>query len=183
MADAATTLVLRMQDDASAAMNQFGQTTDQATIQSIQMNAALTAMGSALTGVGSLLTQVDTPAAKLAGTFLTTGGAMLATTSAIMTMIPYIKQMITWLRSLAVTQAIVKALSGPVGWAQIGIGMAVAGAATAGIIGMTGGFSGGGGGGTTVNVNAQAFAGNTSEARKFASKIQRYSREESSIGR
>lgn len=180
MADAATTLVLRMQDEASAEMNQFGQTTQQATIQSIQMNAALTAMGSALTGVGSLLGQVDTPAAKLASTFLTTGGAMLSTTSAIIQMIPYIKQMITWLRSLAVTQAIVKALSGPAGWATLGIGLAVAGAATAGIVAATGGF---GGGGTTVNVNSQAFAGNTAEARKFATKINRFGREESRIGR
>ena len=48
--------------------------------------------------------------------------------------------------------------------------------------GATGGF-GGGGGGTTVNINSQAFAGNTAEARKFATKINRFGREETRIGR
>ena len=55
-----------------------------------------------------------------------------------------IKQLIEMLRKLAITKAIVAALSGPIGWTQLGIGLAVAGATTAGIIGLTGGFGGGG---------------------------------------
>ncbi len=180
MADVATTLVLRMQDEASVQMAQFGETTQAAQIEAIQFNAALTAMGSALTAVGSLLGQIDSPATKLASTFLITGGAILSTTSAIIQMIPYIRQLITWLRSLAIAQAVVSALSGPVGWARLGIGLAVAGAATAGIVAATGGF---GGGGTTVNINTAAFGGREADARQFASKVQRFSREGERTGR
>jgi len=179
--EAATTIVLRMRDEASAGMQQFGNTTQEARLQSIEFNAALTAMGSALTAVGSLLNQIDNPAAKAAATFITTAGAILATTSAIIQVIPYIRQLITWLRSLAVAQAIIQALSGPAGWATLGIGVAVAGAATAGIIAATGGF--GNRGGTTVNVNTSAFMGSDADARKFATKTQRYSRENERLGR
>jgi hypothetical protein len=156
----------------------------EATVQTFQLNLALTAMGSALTAVGSLISKIDNPTAKMASNFLLIGGAILTTTSSIIQMIPYIRQMITWLRSLAIVQTVVKALSGPIGWAQVGIGLGIAAAGTAAIYGMTGGFGGGGRGGqTVVNINAQAFAGNTAEARKFASKVQRYSREETSMGR
>jgi len=180
MADAATTVVLRMRDEASAGMQQFGQTTQEAQMQSLQFNTALTAMGSALTGVGSLLNQLDVPAAKIAGTFITTAGAIMSTTSAIIIALPQIRQLITWLRNLAVAQTLVAALSGPVGWARIGIGLGVAAAATAGIVAATGGI---GGGGTTVNINTQAFVGNDANARQFASKVQRFTRESDRIGR
>ncbi len=178
--EAATTIVLRMKDEASLQMQQFGQTTQAAEIQAIQFNAALTAMGSALTAVGSLIGQVDSPATKLASTFLITGGAILTTTSAIIQMMPYLRGMITSLRSLAIAQAIVAALSGPVGWARIGIGLGVAAAATAGIVAATGGL---GGGGQTVNINTAAFMGREADARQFGSKVQRFSREGARLGR
>ena len=178
--EAATTIVLRMQDEASTQMQQFGLSTQQAEIQSIQLNAALTAMGSALTAVGSLLGQLDNPLAKTASTFLMTGGAILSTVAALGTMLPYIKNLITTLRTLAIAQTIIAALSGPVGWTRIGIGLGIAGVATAGIIAMTGGF---GGGGTTVNISTPAFMGSDADARKFASKVQRFSREDARLGR
>lgn len=178
--EAATTIVLRMRDEASAPMETFGQTTQEAQIQSLQLNAALTATGGALTAVGSLLGQLDSPLAKTASTFLTTGGAILMTVAAIGTMLPYIRTLITSLRTLAITQTIVAALMGPIGWAKIGIGLGIAGAATAGIIAMTGGF---GGGRTEVNVTAAAFTGSQADARKFGAQIQRISRESERIGR
>jgi len=178
--EAATTIVLRMQDEASVQMQNFGQTTQQAEIQSLQLNAALTAMGGALTAIGSLLGQLENPLAKTASTFLMTGGAILMTVSAIGTMLPYIKNLIATLRTLAIAQAIVAALTGPVGWARIGIGLGVAAAATAGIVAATGGL---GGGGTTVNISAQAFMGSESDARKFSEKVQRFSRESERLGR
>lgn len=180
--EAATTIVLRMQDEASTQMQQFGQNTQQAEIQAIQLNAALTAMGSAFTAIGSLIGQLENPLAKTASTFLMTGGAILTTVAAIGTMLPYIRQLVTSLRGLAIAQAIVAALSGPVGWARLGIGLGVAAAATAGIIAATGGF-GGRGGGTTVNFRTDAFMGSDADARKFAEKTQRYSRENEAIGR
>lgn len=179
MADAATTIVLRMQDEASTQMQNFGLTTQQAEIQSLQLNAALTAMGGALTAVGSLLGQLDNPLAKTASTFLMTGGAILMTVSAIGTMLPYIRSLIATLRTLAIAQTLVAALSGPIGWAKIGIGLGVAAAATVGIVAATGGF----GGGTTVNINTAAFMGRESDARQFAGKVQRFSRESDRLGR
>lgn len=181
--EAATTIVLRMRDEASASMQNFGQETTEARLASLEFNSALTAMGGALTAVGSLVGQLGGENAKMAATFITTAGAILTTTSAIIQSIPYIRQMITWIRNLAIAQAVLRALSGPAGWVTLGVGLAVAGAATAGIMAATGGFSGGGGGGTTVNVNSQAFAGNEAEARKFGSKVQRFSREGERLGR
>lgn len=150
-------------------------------MQSLQFNTALTAMGSALTGVGSLLNQIDAPAAKIAGTFITTAGAIISTTSAIIIALPQIRQLITWLRNLGVAQAVVAAMSGPVGWGRLAVGLGLAAAGTAAVVGMTGGFSGGGG--TTVNINTQAFVGNDANAREFASKVQRFTRESDRIGR
>jgi len=179
--EAATTIVLRMRDEASDQMATFGQTTQQAEIASLQFNAALTAVGGALTAVGSLLGQLDSPLAKTASTFLTTGGAILMTVAAISTMLPYIRNLITSLRSLAIVQTIVAALSGPIGWAKIGIGLGIAGAATAGIIAMTGGF--GGGRNEAVTIQTSAFMGSDADARKFAAKVQRFNRENERLGR
>jgi len=179
--EAATTIVLRMRDEASDQMATFGQTTQQAEIASLQFNAALTATGGALTAVGALLGQLDSPLAKTASTFMVTGGAILMTISAIGTMLPYLRTMITTFRTLAIVQTIVAALSGPVGWARIGIGLGIATAATAGIIAATGGF--GGGGGTTVNINTEAFMGSEADARKFATTVQRFNRGNERIGR
>jgi len=182
MADeVSTVMVLRMRDEASAQMKQFAGTTQEAALASLDFKMTLTAVGGALTAVGALVNQIDNPTAKLAATFLMTGGAIMTTASAILQMIGPVKQLITWLRTLAVTQAIVKALSGPVGWAQIGIGLAVAGAATAGIMAMTGGFGGG-----TTNVNIQGgplVMENDAQMRKFAAIISESQRREQKAGR
>jgi len=178
--EAAVTVVMRMKDEASAGMLQFGQTTQQTQIQALQLNAALTAMGSAFTAVGSLVNQLENPLAKTAATFLMTGGAILSTVAAIGTMLPYVRNLITTLRALAITQTLVAALSGPVGWGKIAIGLGVAAAATAGIVAMTGGF---GGGGSTVNINTAAFGGREADARQFGAKVQRFSREGERLGR
>ena len=182
MADeVSTVMVLRMRDEASTQMNNFAGTTEQATIASLDLQMTLTAVGGALTAVGALLNQVDDPAAKMAATFLMTGGAIMTTVSAIIAMLPYIRTLIANLRALAITQAIVKALSGPVGWAQLGIGLAIAGAATAGIYAMTGGF---GGGTTTVNIQGGPLVvENDAAMRRFAGTINEARRREEKVGR
>ena len=183
MADeVSTVMVLRMRDEASSQMKQFAGTTQEAALASMDFKMTLTAVGGALTAVGALVNQIDNPTAKLAATFLMTGGAIMTTASAILQMIGPIKTLVTWLKTLAITQAIVKALSGPVGWAQLGIGLAVAGAATAGIMAMTGGFSGGG----TTNVNIQGgplVMSNDSDMRKFGAAISETQRREQRTGR
>lgn len=182
MADeVSTVMVLRMRDEASAQMKNFAGTTEQATLASLDFKMTLTAVGGALTAVGALVNQIDNPTAKLAATFLMTGGAMMTTVSAIISMIPYIRTLITSLRALAITQAIVKALSGPVGWAQLGIGLAIAGAATAGIVAMTGGF---GGGAKTVEIKGgPLIMENDAQMRRFASAITEAQRREAKVGR
>ena len=182
MADeVSTVMVLRMRDEASAQLTNFAATTEQATLASLDFKMTLTAVGGALTAVGALVNQIDNPTAKLAATFLMTGGAIMTTTSAIISMLPYIRTLITSLRTLAVTQAIVKALSGPVGWAQLGVGLAIAGAATAGIMAMTGGF---GGGTTTVKIEGGPLVmENDAQMRKFAAIINESNRREGKVGR
>jgi len=171
-----------MRDEASAQMTNFAQTTEQATLASLDFSMTLTAVGGALTAVGALVNQIDNPTAKLAATFFMTGGAIMTTTSAIIQMIPYIRSLITWLRGLAVTQALVKALSGPVGWAQLGVGLAIAGAATAGIYAMTGGF--GGPRTTTVNIQGGPLVmENDAQMRKFAATINDAQRRDERVGR
>ena len=179
--EVSTVMVLRMRDEASAQLTNFASTTEQATLASLNFSMTLTAVGGALTAVGALVNQIDNPTAKLAATFLMTGGAIMTTTSAIIQMVPYIRTLITSLRALAITQAIVKALSGPVGWAQLGIGLAVAGAATTGIVAMTGGFSGGA---TTVTIQGGPLVmENDAAMRRFASIISDAQRREAKVGR
>jgi len=151
--EAGVTVVLRMRDEASAQMESFGETTQQAQIESLQMNAALVAMGSAFTAVGSLLNQLDNEAAKTAATFLITAGAILTTASAIIQSMPYIIQLINALKALAVTQSIIAALSGPVGWASLGI--AIGAGAGAGIVLATRAGGGAAVSTTVVNNNIQ----------------------------
>jgi hypothetical protein len=181
--EAAITIVGRMRDEISDKMSNMANNTKHATVNMMELKVGLTAVGSALTATGALINRIDNPLAKQAATWLLTAGALFSTTSAIMSMIPVIKNLITWLRSLAIVQTVVKALSGPIGWAQLGIGLGLAAAGTAAVYGLTAAGHSQAGTGTTININSQAFAGNKVEARKFASKIQRYNREESRIGR
>jgi hypothetical protein len=139
--EAAVTLIMRMRDEASPEMKKFAGTTQTAALESFRFNLALSAIGGALTSLGALVGKADSPAAKLASTFLITGGAIFQTTAAIIHMIPYIQQMITWLRSLAVAQALVKALQGPIG--LIGVGAAIGAAGAVAVVASQGSRSAG----------------------------------------
>jgi hypothetical protein len=198
--EATVTIVAKMRDEATEEMAELGQTTAQTTQEAFNFQLALTAAGSALTAVGSLINQIDNPMAKMGANFLMITGAVMSTSAAILVMIPYIKQLITWLRALAVVQTIVAALTGPLGWARIAAGLAIAGGAAAGIYAMTGGFGGGGGtttytgtpapgvapgGGVTteININAGTFMGNEADARRFAGMIDRNIKSDRGVGR
>ena len=184
MADeAATTIVLKMRDEASAKMENFGDTTQTVTTNSLDLQVALVAVGGALNAVGGLLGQIDHPAAKVAQTFFMMGGGILSAVSAIWIMMPVLKNLITSLKSLAIIQTIVKALMGPVGWAQIGIGLGIAGAATAGIIAMTGGFESRP---RTTNINITGgplIMEDEAGVRRFASEITKAQRSDIAKGR
>jgi len=179
--EAAITIVTRMRDEASPKLQKFGQNLEAQAFSAQQLQMSLVAAGSAMAAMGSLMSQLDSPAAKVAGTFLVTAGAIMSTTSAIMLAMPEIKKLIGTLRALAIVQTIVAALTGPVGWARIAIGLGVAAAGAAGIVAMTGGFSRGGG--TTVNINTAAVMGNEQQARSLARQIQTKTREDARLGR
>ncbi len=182
MADeAAITTVIRMRDEASAQLKGFGQNIQQQEIQALQFNVALISVGSALSAMGGLMNQIESPMAKMGAKFLMTAGAVFTTTSAIIQMMPAIRGLIGWLRNLAIAQALVQALSGPAGWVTLGAGLAIAGAATAGIYAATGGFNKGGGG-TTVNINGPVM-GNPQQAKQLARQIGTNLSEDTRLGR
>ena len=185
MADeAATTIVLKMRDEASQKMSNFGDTTQAVTLESLQLQVALTAVGGALSALGGILGMIDNPAAKAAQTFLMFSGALFSTAAAIGTAIPVIKSLLGSLRSLAIIQTIVKALQGPVGWAQIGIGLGIAGVATAGIIAMSGGFSGGGGRTTNINIRGgPLLMDDDASMDRFSRRITESQNRDKAVGR
>ena len=183
--EASITIVTRMRDEASQKMKGLTANIQQQAFSAQQLQMTLTATGSALAAVGALMGQMESPVAKLASKWLLTAGAILTTTSAIMAAMPVIRTLTASLRGLAIMQTIVAALSGPIGWGKIAIGMGIAAVATGGIIALSRAGSGGGSAGGTqiVQINTQAFTGSQADARKFASKMQTIQRTESRIGR
>lgn len=185
MADeVASTIVLKMRDEASQKMENFGDTTQTVAMESLQLQVALVAVGGALSAVGGLLGQIDSPAAKTAQTFLMFGGAVFSAAAAIGAMLPVIRSLITSLKALAIVKAIVAALSGPVGWATLGIGLGIAGAATAGIIAMTGGFGGGQARTTNVNIRGGPLLMDDDAAMtRFGRRITEVQDQDKAVGR
>ena len=181
--EAVINITTRMRDEASEKTKSFTNRLREQRREVMGLQLGLTAIGGALSSVGSLMGQLDSPAAKIASKFLLTAGAIMSTASAIISIIPVVKNLITWLRELAVVKSIVQALSGPGGWATLGIGLGLAAGATAAVYGITSRAAGGPGGAPTVNINSQAFTGSNMEARKFGRKLQTIAREDTRIGR
>ena len=125
MNEAGVAVVVSMRDEASAKMQNFGRTVQQTQVNALQMQVAILAVGSALGQMSSLLSAIDNPLAKTAGRFLNIASYMIQTSVAIVLLLPQIKALITWLRGLAAAQAVVAALSGPAGWAALGVAAAV----------------------------------------------------------
>ena len=200
MADEASiTIVARMRDEASDKMKVMGQNVQATAFNMQQFQQTLTATGGALTAVGSLMNQLGGEAGKTAAIFVTSAGAIMSTTGAIIAALPMIRSMITTLRGLAIVQALVAALAGPIGWGKLAIGLGLAAGATAGIIALSKAGSSetpaniavatktapssSGGATQTVNFNSQAFTGSQADARKFSRQMQTISREETRLGR
>lgn len=130
--EAGLVVAVTMRDNASAQMQQFGRTTDQTRLRALELKTAVMGMATMFSYASSLLTQIDNPMAKSAASFLRTAGYALHTATAISFMLPQIRSLITGLRTLNVTLAVTRALSGPWGW----VGLGVAAAAGGGLIGM-----------------------------------------------
>ena len=184
MADEASiTIVARMRDEASAKMKVMGQNVQATAFNMQAFQQTLTATGGALTAVGSLINMVGGEAGKTAAIFVTTAGAILSTTGAMIAAMPMIRSMITSLRGLAVVQAIVAALSGPVGWGKLAIGLGLAAGATAGILALSRSGRTEASGTQVVQFQSQAFTGSQQDARKFSRQMQTISREDTRVGR
>ena len=184
MADeAAVTIVMRMRDEASAKLKTVGTTMQNTTAQAFQFQLMMTTVGSALGAVAGLLNQLDSPMAKSAAKFFAIGSAALLMGSAIWQLRAPLVALIGWFRGLAIAKAFVLALSG-VGIPMLLAGLAIGGAAAVGITAATGGFGGGGGAGTTnVTIQTAAVMGNEQQARQLAKSLQRFSREDTRVGR
>lgn len=135
--EASVAIIARMHDEASPGMQQLAQSTEQVQLKSINTTMALSAMGSALSSVGGLLRQIDSPSAKMLANTLHIASAVVMSATAFARLIPLIIQATSAMRSMAIVQTILKALSGPGGWAMLGIGAAVGVGATAGIMRAT----------------------------------------------
>lgn len=136
--EAAVAVVVRMRDEASPKMQQFGQNMNKASqsmqqtqVAALEMKVAVLAAAQVFSQLSSLLGQIDNPAAKAASRFLNIANYIILTGVAIQTFLPMIKSLIIQLRSLAVAKALVSAFSGPVGWIGLGVGAAAVGGVTA----------------------------------------------------
>lgn len=135
-----------------------------------------------ITGLLKIINLIPDPILRTAGGIFLMGGAMLVAFGTVLKFITMITELRKALIALGIAQAIVKAVSGPIGWAQLGVGLGIAAGATGAIVGLSK-LGAAQSGGQTVNINSQAFVGNKVEARKFASNIQTYQREGSRVGR
>lgn len=149
--EASTAIVARFKNEASAGMEKLGgdmervgnkaqatsQSFNQVSNQTLQMSVAAMAGAQVLGQFSALLGQMDSEGAKTAARILQVGNYIITTTVAITSFLPMIKQMITQLRTLAATQAIIKALSGPAG--IIGLGLGVGALAGLGVASAMGG--------------------------------------------
>lgn len=138
MDEASILIIARMRDEASAEMSGLGTTTrrTQSDMQTFRMT--MLTVGSALTSVGALIGRIDSPQAKMASNFFLIAGAVAHTASALTRIIPTITKLTASLRSLALIQSIVSALSGPAGWALLGAGVIAGGIGTAAIMRSSG---------------------------------------------
>lgn len=135
--EASIAIVARMHDEASPGLQQLARNTEQVQLKSISTTVALSALGSALSSVGGLLRQIDTPGAKMLSTTLQIASSVVLTATAFSRLIPILIQATSAMRSMAIVQSVLTALSGPGGWAMLGIGAAVGVGATAGIMRAT----------------------------------------------
>lgn len=123
MADASVVLTMRMKDEASEGIKNFGRTAESARIPATRFRYEMIAMGAALSSIGALISRIDSPATKMIANFLQITGAVMLTISSIAQMLPYLSSLVASLRNVAIMQSIVKALSGPAGWITLGLGL------------------------------------------------------------
>jgi len=133
MDEAQIAIVARMRDEASPQMEALGRTTEATSQKMLTMRQSTMFTAGALSSMGSLLRQIDNPLAKTMSNFLGIASAVLMSYSAMIRVIPVIKQVTAALQAQAVVKGVLAALSGPAGWAMLGVGAAVGVGATVGI--------------------------------------------------
>ena len=196
------TVVYKVRDEASKNLDQVKKKADQ-TGQSFQANAqslrsvarSATIMGVTLLALSQYLEKSNNQTAKGIGNMLGFAGAILTSIGTVSHFISAVIQLSRALRGLAVSQAILRAFTGPVGWGILAGSVVAAGAATAAIGGIPS-FAGGGivpgpagrpmaaivhGGerispigssaGVTVVIQGGTFMGSELEARQLARRV------------
>ena len=134
MANEATlALVLKLNDQASAGMDQVSRKMVLNRQAVRDLAQGFTFLGSSLLGVGVALSQSNNEFSKNVGQMAIFVGGLLSAVGSSIQFIFQMQRMIKVLKELAIAQTILQAFSGPKGWATLGIGLAVAGGAVYGI--------------------------------------------------
>lgn len=125
MTEAGITAVVRMRDEASDKMERFGKTIQRTGGSIMDFRMAMVAIGGLVSHFAAVLARLDSPVAKTASDFLRTSGYIMMTAGSILYLIPVVQKLIATLRSMAMIQAVLAALSGPKGWASLALAAAV----------------------------------------------------------
>ncbi len=107
-------------------------------------------LGSAMLGMSIAMRNSNNAALQGASNMLGMVGGIMTAVGSAAHFVSAIAKMTSALQKFNIAQAIANALSGPLGWAKLAVGIGVAGAAAYGITKMVGGMGGGGQGSTTV---------------------------------
>jgi hypothetical protein len=133
MADSALNLVIDVKDNASPKLNNLTNTLMDNKMQMRQLAMGASYLGMSFVAMGVALDKMDSPLTKTAGNLLTTVGGIMAFIGTASHFIYAITSITKALQGMAIMQGITSALSGPAGWAKLGVGLAVAGGAAYGI--------------------------------------------------
>lgn len=135
-----------------------------------------------LTSVLKIMNMIPAPVLKIAGAIGFMGGSALLAIGALLMFIVTMGKLVRAYKEIIKLQIVQKALTmGPLGWAAIAGGLAVAGAAIYGVSQLT--SSSGGDRGGNVIIQSPAFTGSRADARKFGTDMQTYQRQNTRVGR
>jgi hypothetical protein len=102
-----------------------------------QLASGMTMVGTTALTMGIALKSSKNEMVSGIGNTVMMAGALMTAVGSSVQFISAISKMVAALKSLAISEAIVKAFQGPTGWVALGVGAAVAGGAVAGINAMS----------------------------------------------
>ncbi len=132
MNEAALSILLTMKDEASSKFVNVNKNIHINRVALQQLATSVTYLGATFLGLGIAMDKMNNPFAQSVGHMFMMVGAIASSVGAAAQFIASIGKMVKALQSLHLMQILTQAFSGPVGWASLGVGVAVAGGAMAG---------------------------------------------------